>query len=123
MTQASLSALSTGIVGGGWGEVRWGEWCLRCAILGLAPRLRWCHVLIIAIARLSLLGTEGLGAAIVAVGGGCARVLVLGLRGRRLRCSVRIKLVEGVEGLELLKGVLGYLSAWSLSVARGDTNR
>ena len=81
--------------------------CLRSAILSLPPGLRGCHILIITITRLSLLRIERLGAAIMAIVCVCARGLMLRLRGRGLRCSVRIEVIVSVESLELLERLLG----------------
>lgn len=81
---------------------------LRCAVLCFATGLRRRHVLIITIARLSLLRTERFRSPIVAIVGVRDRRLMLRLRGRGLRCSVRIKVVVSVKGLELLEALLRH---------------
>ena len=55
-----------------------------------------------------MLRIDCLRAPIVAIVGGCDGGVVLGLRGWGLRCTVRIVVIVGVEGLELFEGVLGY---------------
>lgn len=93
---------------------------LRSTILRLATRLRGRHILIITITRLSLLRIQRFRAPIVAIIRVCDRRLVLGLRGWGLRCTVRIKVIVGVKGLELLKGVLRrFVSPVPMSVAQG----